>query len=110
MTRSTAAKKALITRRDTLIQRRLALLNDEQQLFTMRESEWQEQAADNSAARVLGSLSDGELHELQRIHAALERIESGVYGICVVCHKQVPAARLRAVPEADRCTTCRNSH
>ncbi len=105
-----ATRKVLIARRDSLVQRRVALLDDEQQLLTTREADWEDQAADTSAARVLGALSDSELRELQRIHAALERIERGVYGQCVVCMKRVPTARLRAVPEADRCTTCTSSH
>ena len=32
-----------------------------------------------------------------------QRLEDGKYGICVDCGKEIPAARLEALPEAIRC-------
>jgi RNA polymerase-binding transcription factor DksA len=34
---------------------------------------------------------------------ALQRIERGKYGRCVVCGKEIPAARLELVPETPYC-------
>jgi DnaK suppressor protein len=43
---------------------------------------------------------------LQDIEGALERLESGTYGRCTDCGAEIPAARLRAMPFADRCREC----
>ncbi len=40
------------------------------------------------------------------VDAALERIESGNYGICQQCGCQIPVDRLDAIPYAERCIAC----
>lgn len=37
---------------------------------------------------------------------ALNRVESGSYGVCVACGEEIFQTRLMAVPEALRCTRC----
>lgn len=44
--------------------------------------------------------------ELQRIAAALLRIESGDYGYCVECDEAIAAARLEIDPAAPLCINC----
>ena len=41
--------------------------------------------------------------QAKQIRAALERVESGTYGRCVVCGQDLPEERLEARPEAARC-------
>jgi RNA polymerase-binding transcription factor DksA len=41
--------------------------------------------------------------EIDQINLALERIEDGSYGTCIVCGKTIPDERLEARPEAIRC-------
>lgn len=43
---------------------------------------------------------------LAEVDAALARIESGSYGTCETCGRDIPAARLEARPFARRCVTC----
>ena len=43
---------------------------------------------------------------LIRLDNALKRIESGTYGFCVKCKKEIPPGRLEAVPEALICVRC----
>src|SRR5262249_61565662 len=43
---------------------------------------------------------------LQRVRAALERLERGVYGVCVECGAPIAPKRLRAIPEAETCVPC----
>lgn len=43
---------------------------------------------------------------LQRIDAALARLEAGEYGICVDCAARIAEGRLRALPFAVRCREC----
>ncbi|MBI2113082.1 MAG: TraR/DksA C4-type zinc finger protein [Candidatus Wildermuthbacteria bacterium] len=44
--------------------------------------------------------------QLQDISFALERIAKGTYGTCENCKKEIPEARLMAMPEARFCTEC----
>ncbi|OGZ46216.1 MAG: hypothetical protein A3C84_01725 [Candidatus Ryanbacteria bacterium RIFCSPHIGHO2_02_FULL_48_12] len=47
--------------------------------------------------------------KLIRIQTALKGIESGTYGTCTVCGKEIPIARLEADPSAITCTEHANS-
>ena len=44
--------------------------------------------------------------ELQKIDAALERIETGDYGYCVTCGEEIPKARLDFDPAVPSCIDC----
>jgi RNA polymerase-binding transcription factor DksA len=46
--------------------------------------------------------------ELSDVHAAMQRLEEGKYGICIVGGEEIPAARLEAIPEAVRCIKHQN--
>ena len=48
--------------------------------------------------------NEGEV--LQQIEDALERIEDGVYGICIECSKVIPKTRLKAIPYTPYCVKC----
>jgi len=45
--------------------------------------------------------------KLQDILEALQRMESGTYGICENCHQEIDTERLKASPSAKTCITCR---
>ncbi len=67
----------------------------------------EDSTAQVSTARELEFALDArETAELAHVQAALKRIEAGVYGQCVDCGKEIPAARLHAAPEAARCIAC----
>lgn len=40
------------------------------------------------------------------VRAALSRLDEGTYGRCVSCGATIPAERLEARPEAERCVRC----
>ena len=48
--------------------------------------------------------------ELNEVDFALRRLYRGVFGVCVHCHQDIPAARLRAQPSAARCLSCQQAH
>lgn len=50
-------------------------------------------------------ISLNELHEIEieRIQAALDRIEKGLYGTCATCGRDIPFERLEAVPSTIYC-------
>jgi len=43
---------------------------------------------------------------LEKLKNALNRIESGTYGICIRCREEIPEGRLQAVPETLICVPC----
>lgn len=45
-------------------------------------------------------------HQLVKIKAALNRIESGDYGYCVVCGEEIIADRLAIEPTSTHCMQC----
>lgn len=68
-----------------------------------------EQADPNDTASQLGAYGDNAaiLNDLEprynEVLAALERIEDGSYGTCVVCDEPIEEDRLRADPSATTC-------
>ena len=57
---------------------------------------------------VLG-LVDSIKGQLDDVDAALSRIDSGKYGKCVNCGKDIPAARLEARPASILCVDCKTA-
>jgi len=43
---------------------------------------------------------------VNRLSAALDRLNQGQYGTCVECAEPISAARLRALPEVQTCVRC----
>ena len=52
------------------------------------------------------SLMQSEEETLEMIEKALERVESGEYGLCVECAGTIPKMRLNAVPHTSHCVKC----
>jgi len=53
------------------------------------------------------SLGDNARDLYAQVMGALARIENGTYGTCVRCTKKIAADRLKAVPAAGLCITCK---
>jgi len=47
---------------------------------------------------ILNRLSDIEVETIKQIDSALEKIENGTYGVCEGTGKNIPEARLNAIP------------
>lgn len=47
--------------------------------------------------------------ELQRVEAALRRLDEGEYGICVTCGEEIAPRRLSLDPAAATCIACARS-
>lgn len=54
----------------------------------------------------LDGLSDYQRHELEEVHAALERIERGIFGACEGCGQRISEARIERVPYLRTCDAC----
>jgi len=75
---------------------------------TPADSVWDE--ADHiqaSEQREMGLMSRERLVErIERLTAALKRIDEGAYGTCVECGKPIGQGRLKAIPEVATCVSC----
>jgi DnaK suppressor protein len=93
-----------------LTRTRLAMLRSGE---GMRDSELAD--VDQHPADRAGELFEEELEETERavleeeerrIAEARRALAQGTYGICRDCGREIPAARLEAMPEAVRCLDC----
>jgi DnaK suppressor protein len=48
----------------------------------------------------------GEKLRLERLDAALMRIDADNFGVCFKCEKTIPMSRLRILPESTICIDC----
>jgi RNA polymerase-binding transcription factor DksA len=53
------------------------------------------------------SLSATARQTMEDIDRALERIPTGMYGVCVTCLDRIPVARLEVIPWAEQCVKCK---
>ena len=66
-------------------------------------------ASDEIDRKMLESMSSQDLRKLRLIDAALSRIEAKRFGLCMRCGKKISEARLRALPYATLCISCKNN-
>ena len=53
------------------------------------------------------SLSTTARQTVDDIDRALQRIPTGMYGLCVTCGDRIPVARLEVIPWAEQCVKCK---
>lgn len=99
----TKRKKQLLTRLSEL-DHRLHVIDDE--LDATQTRDWEELAVEREGDEVLEGIGQSGLAEIQRIRAALERIEDGSYGYCVTCGDVIAPERLDLVPATPFCSGC----
>ena len=68
-----------------------------------RDPEYEENAQTELADYTLSSLMEAQRREIMLIDAALRRMDTGVFGVCVDCGYDIPIERLEALPFAIRC-------
>ena len=75
-----------------------------------RESEIEERAQQDTMSRLLDHLEERERRELADVHRALVKIATGAFGVCEVCARTIPTARLELDPGVRRCLECERAH
>lgn len=93
-------ESVLVERRDAV---RKALAGDESALRDLQKNfggDMVDLALDAVNDEVNYQLAAVETRELNQIEEALKRIEAGTYGVCEITGKQIPLARLQALPYA----------
>jgi len=66
-----------------------------------------EGASDNMASDMALMVRKEEEMALTQVEAALERLEEGLFGVCVACGDKIGIPRLKAKPEAHLCINCK---
>lgn len=66
-------------------------------------------ASDVIDGKMLETLGVQDQNRLTAINNALDRIKKGVYGICPICHQEIPLERLETIPEAVFCIKCKTA-
>ena len=46
---------------------------------------------------------------LRSVQAALDRVEDGIYGLCLRCEEPIAEKRLKAIPWASYCVNCQEA-
>ncbi len=64
-------------------------------------------ATDDMATKKMEAVSQIDANRLKAVEQALSRVRNGKYGYCAKCGKKIPEERLRAVPYALLCMSCK---
>jgi RNA polymerase-binding transcription factor DksA/tRNA(Ser,Leu) C12 N-acetylase TAN1 len=99
-------RRRLIERRARLLHEVFRAESDLESLAETRESEFEEHAEDGRTVLLLARLDDRGKAELERIDAALARLDAGRYGVCAGCGGTISMRRLAALPATPYCRDC----
>ncbi|MGI9236569.1 MAG: TraR/DksA family transcriptional regulator [Woeseiaceae bacterium] len=70
------------------------------------EADSKERAKQLEDNEVVDALGNEARTEIAKISAALKRMDSGAYGVCIECGTAIEEGRLKAYPYADECIDC----
>lgn len=98
-----AVRARLLARRAELIDR---LEGIEAELVSHTEQDWEDLAAEREEDEMLEGMGNAGALEVRRIDAALARMDSGEYGVCVRCGAEIAPARLDLLPDTPFCAAC----
>jgi RNA polymerase-binding transcription factor DksA len=100
------ARRVLLERWCHLAARKQAAESEARALLEVHDIDWEERATRVAAAEKLHRLIDYEGIQLRRVQAALDRLDSGAWGTCMICGASIEAERMRLEPEATQCFRC----
>ena len=99
--------KALTARRDELQRRLGGELNElRRRQGGIATGDSADLAFDSGSEEVISQLAELESRELNQIERALLGLKHGSYGLCEMCQKKIPIARLNALPFSTTCIEC----
>lgn len=98
-------KKDLQSQRNELLKEAEKALNDLP--GELNYPDMGDQATDESNRSFMLRLKERERKLLSKIEDAIERIDSGNYGICEECGAEITIKRLKARPVTTRCIECK---
>lgn len=99
--KSLSVRKAQLEARLAELTGRIGAIDRE--LDSHDAKDWEEMATEREADEVLESMGIGAQQEVRAIEAALQRIATGDYGVCVTCGEPIGEARLDLLPYTPFC-------
>ena len=108
-------KKLLLEERETYTRQATALRAEADQLALDRDPgdvQFDEESGQGDSMNVERerdlALSAQALASVEEIDRALEKLDLGTYGVCEKCGENIPKERLKALPHAALCVTCKS--
>jgi DnaK suppressor protein len=98
--------RLLLRREEAMLRSRRQILRDGLPNLMSGVMDVEEQSLDGEGRRVGFSVLQLTSRTVQGIEAALQRLETGVFGTCFDCRGRISSARLRALPFAAMCLAC----
>jgi RNA polymerase-binding transcription factor DksA len=86
------------------LERRVVAIDEE--LEAEHSTDWEDLATEREGDEVLEGIGVSAQAEMRQIEAALERLDSGEYGICVTCGEAISEERLNVLPYTPFCRNC----
>lgn len=103
MTNTEQIRERLLARQRDLQETMTRLQADAQEAIPAEVQDEMDRTISSEAQTASLDLNTREFSALEDVQAALERLDSGTYGICVVCSRPIEPARLEAIPETPYC-------
>ena len=98
-------KKLLMNRRREILEQ-VAHLEAEGEELAQRFIEPIDAAQKEDLSRLVHKLDERGKDEIKETNLALEKMNSGSYGICELCGESIPFKRLKALPATRLCRSC----
>jgi len=107
--------KSLLDRRYAALREEIVrglLASDDQHFIDLagQVRDLEEESVANLLVDLDLAIFEMHINEIHDIEAALQRMQTGAYGICVNCAAEVAPERLRAYPTAKRCQPCQRNY
>lgn len=100
-------KKMLLQMRKELLQEVSKSIKTESDYLRFDVGDFYDHASSDRDRELSLMLTDRERNKLIQIEEALRRIEEGSYGICESCGDEIGEDRLKAMPFAKLCLSCK---
>jgi DnaK suppressor protein len=100
------ARNQLLEQRAKLLRKDAGLAEESKELLDGGDLDLVDHAQTATALLGVRELDDKERRALIEIDAALSRIATGSYGVCMGCGEPMPPRRLEALPTARECLEC----
>jgi DnaK suppressor protein len=101
--------KAMLEERRADIQERLRSLRETLPAQVAEVKDAEEQSVHDFVQDVELALMEMKSETLGQIDEAIRRLEEGAYGTCAHCGREIPEARLKALPFATLCLECQEA-
>lgn len=101
---------AILEKKQSEVLNRLKALNaDKTRKSGPIDPDFEEQAATIENDEIVDGIDHIDRLELKKINGALTRVKNGTYGICLSCGENISEKRLKALPYASLCMSCRET-